>query len=181
MPTHRHDAFLVALADHPQQALGPVQPVPARVGQLAHPQPRGITEFQHRPVARVQRRVALDFKQLQHLVRVQRARQLAPGARGLEVGRRVGVHPSVVDQVTKELAQRRQVPLDGVRIQPGAAHAGGESPERGGVEAVQRFDFVPGAPGLQSLEVAPVGGYAGAGQPAAGAAVGEKRIDRRAY
>ncbi len=48
---HRHQAFLVALSRHPDEALLEMQPADPKSGELAHPEAASIKRFQHGPIA----------------------------------------------------------------------------------------------------------------------------------
>ena len=69
MAAHRHDARLAALARNPHRCIGKIDVLRGQSGQFGQPQPRGIKQFEHRPVAHCKLVSRVDFNQLPRFIR----------------------------------------------------------------------------------------------------------------
>ena len=119
----RHDALLVALADHVDDAERLVEVVDLERAHLARAQAGGVHEFQHGAVAQPEGAVvrARGLDQFLHLARRERAGELLPRGGPLQEARRVLLQLEVGVQPAEEDAHGGQVADDGARVQPALA------------------------------------------------------------
>ena len=155
---HRHDAGLVALAEHAHGAVGEIHVAQIEAHQLGEPQSGGIQQLHHRQVAHLQWALRAHGQQRTHLVDVERMRQ-APARLGrAHAGGRVVPEPSLAHQEGKKSAQRRQPALHAARLEAGCVAAGGKAQHLRIVDARPVADALAPAPLRQCLQFAQVGG-----------------------
>ncbi len=168
----RHDARLRALAGDAHRGVLEIDVVGRERDKLGEPQPRGIEQLEHRPVAHRERIAHADLHQPSRLVRRQRMRQPLRGLGRPDAETGVVREPVIAGEVVEEAAPRREHARQRPAVQPScvqlrhtAAHLGRlqllerngacQLEQRGDVARVV-FDGVPAQPALvgEMLEIA---------------------------
>ena len=113
----RHEAFLVALAAHPDRALAQVHLLGAQAHELGHAQPGGVEQLDHRLVAQPGRLAYVGRREQRfHFGLGERLRQRARQLRRVDQRGRVGRDRAEPQAQPVEVAQRREQPRVAARV-----------------------------------------------------------------